>query len=225
MADSPDPIAPPCVSRPEKDAGSQMLAPVPPREPTLRELLMSAWGNENAREWNRQAVAREAARSPLSALHLSVSAAALNAIDPWDEVPAACVIRAFTNNEFGLDLTRESVLRVRGRVCELLDIDTTAADALPLSRVAEVLRNGTKPPGPVGDQLAELRWLKVTQVASLFAMNAGQVSRHADKGTFVTNGNTGSDRRIDVLSVIRWELDRLAKQDAVDDALADRHGG
>lgn len=148
---------------------------------------------------------------------------AQEAFDPWDQVPAACAIRAFTNNEFGLDLTREAVLRVRGKVCELLDIDTTAADALPLSRVAEVLRSATKPgAGPADDRLTDFRWLKVTQVASLFAMNPGQVSKLADKGTFVTNGHTGSDRRIDVLSVVRWVLDRLAKQDAVDDALADR---
>jgi hypothetical protein len=66
------------------------------------------------------------------------------------------------------------------------------------------------------DPLAEFRILKVTQVAKLFAINAGVVSKRCDDGTYVTNGLTGHDRRIDVLSVIRQQLEQLAKQASPD---------
>lgn len=216
----PEPTTPPPVSQAEKDATPPPAAPTR-REDTLRDLLMAAIGAERGREWNRQAVAREAARSPLSAIHFSVSVAALEAFDPWDEVPAACAIRAYTNNEFGLDLTQEAILRVRGWVCEYLDIDTVAADALPLSRVAEVLRDAATGRTPGEDPMAEFRWLKANQIAMLFGFNRGGVSKYADAGKFVTNGHKGHDRRIDVLSVVRSELARLETQAAVDAALED----
>lgn len=66
--------------------------------------------------------------------------------------------------------------------------------------------------------LDNYRWLKVTEIAKLLALNPGQVSKYGEAGTFVTNGKTGHDRRIDVLSAVRWELDRLARQDNAPDS-------
>jgi hypothetical protein len=107
-----------------------------------------------------------------------------------------------------------TILRaIRGRASEVLDIPISAVNDMPITAVMAALHDAEKAPVTApSDPLAELRWLKVTQVANLFALNRGQVSKLADDGTFVTNGNTGHDRRIDVLSVIKRELDRLAHQ-------------
>ncbi len=189
------------------------------QETTLGHLLMSALSGESAREANRQMVERVTARSPIVGAATRAHVAAYESCDPWGHVPAALAIRAYTNRLWGLDLTPEAVRRVRGHVCEMLDIDTGAADALPLSRVAELLRSGrdAEKTNATDDTMAAYRWLKVTQVAKLFALNPGQVSRNSDAGTFTTNGRTGSERRIDVLSVVKWVLERLDRQSAGDD--------
>jgi hypothetical protein len=41
---------------------------------------------------------------------------------------------------------------------------------------------------------------------------AARLTKLVDAGTFVTNGKVGHDRRIDVLSVIRQVLVRLARE-------------
>ena len=204
------------------DTSNDPPSPQPAPEPTLGYLLMAALSTENAREHNRRAIERAAARSSLHGYITGMHVAALSAGDQGGDVPAALAIRAYTNREFGQDLTPEAVRRVRGRVCEVLDVDTAAADALPLSRVAELLRqSGAADDGTAGgDPAAADRWLKVAQVAALFALNRGTVSKLADAGTFVTNGRTGHDRRIDVLSVVGWNLGRLARQAAGDDPAA-----
>ena len=56
--------------------------------------------------------------------------------------------------------------------------------------------------------------MTVTQIARLFGLEKPRVSRLATDGTFVSNGEARNARRIDVLSVVRWELDRLNRQDA-----------
>src|SRR5262249_42903370 len=86
---------------------------------------------------------------------------------------------------------------------------------LTLEQVADALESSNRDVDsePTADPLDEYRWLRVRQVAKVFALNPGQVSNSADDGTFVTNGKTGYDRRIDVVSVVRWVLERLNRQD------------
>lgn len=191
--------------------------PTAPREPTLGQLLMSALCAENAREHNRQVIERAAARSSLDALQVRSQVAGIIAYDPWANVPAALRLRAYANCEFGQDLTPEAVRRIRGRVCEILDIDTAAGDALPLSRVVEELSRADHVTDPaISDPISQFRWLRVRQVASLFDLNPGVVSKNADAGIFVTNGQTGFERRVDVLSVVRWQLERQSRPDDAD---------
>lgn len=193
-------------------------APPPsPPEPTLLDLLLTAQSAEMAREHNRRVLDQATARSSVSGYSLGVQIAALSAGDPWADVPAALAIRAFTNREYGQDFTPDSVRRVRGRVCDVLKIDTAAADALPLGRVAEVL-TGTA--ASTTDPAADPRWLRVTDVARLIRrVNVdgqsgrkgddelrGSVSRWCSYGTFVTNGKTGTERRVDAVSVVHWLL-------------------
>jgi hypothetical protein len=161
------------------------------------------------------ATGRMAARSSLDAFQSRMYGAALDAHDPWADVPEALRLRAYANREFGQDLPPEAVRCIRGRVCEVLDIDTATADALPLSRVVEALAradSGADTGPAVPDPMTQFRWLRVRQVASLFALNPGVVARSADAGTFATNGHSGYERRIDVLSVVRWVLERLDRQ-------------
>lgn len=180
-----------------------------PPDITLGTLLIHALSAEQARENNRRAVERAAARSSIEAAMLSAQIAALNAGDPYSNFPAALRLRAYANNEFGQDFTPEAVRKIRGRVCEVLDIDTAAADALPLARVVEALQ---APRAAEADDLSrEFRWLRVRQIARLFDFNAGTVAKMADAGTFVTNGQSGYDRRIDVLSVVRRQLAQLER--------------
>ena len=202
----------------------EMIAPGSPApaeqfDPTLGLLLISALAANRSREHNRRLLDRVAARSSLEAHWYGAQLAAVESVDQWAGVPSALRLRGYSNREFGQDLSTEAVLRIRGRVCEVLDIDTAAADALPLCRVVEVLSTTGEHGGHAGDDLAlRFRWLKVTEIARLFAMNAGQVSKLADAGRFVTNGKTGHDRRIDVLSEIPRELDRLNRDAAADES-------
>ncbi len=188
--------------------------PPTPREPTLGDLLVSALSAEMARENNRRTLERVAARSSVEAALLSVQIAAYNSGDRWGHIPAALAIRAYTNREFGMDFTPEAVRRVRGRVCEALDIDTAAADALPLKRVAEVLAEPRRSDDTsVADTVSDFRWLKVTQAARVFALTPSRVTKLADQGTFITNGKIGYERRVDALSLIKWVLDRVDRPD------------
>jgi hypothetical protein len=57
----------------------------------------------------------------------------------------------------------------------------------------------------------------VTDVARIFAISAGHVSRLADDSKFVTNGLSGQERRVDALSVIQWFLTRPERQDGTTD--------
>ncbi len=185
---------------------------VEPPDRTLGELLNHVVADERGREHNRAIVARAMARSSIEAFSVGAQVAALEACDPYTQFPAVARLRAFANNEFGLDLTPEAVRRIRGRVCEALDIDTTAADALPLARVVEVLR---RPQEDLADaSVDQFRWLRVRQIGRLFDLNPGVVTKLADDGIFVTNGQSGYDRCIDVLSVIRRELDRLDRPES-----------
>jgi len=187
-----------------------------PQEPTLGQLLCSAITDERSREHNRHVLDRVAARSSVEAHWFGAQIAALESFDPWAGVPAALWLRGYANREFGQDLTPHAVMRIRGRVCEVLDINTDVADALPLSRVVEVLREADKASDSPGtDSVSQYRWLRVRQVASLFNLNPGVVTKNADAGIFITNGKTGYERRIDILSVVQWELARLNQQDMV----------
>ena len=184
----------------------------------LRELLNCEISGEQSREHNRRVVEQAATRSSTEAFLLRTYSAVLDSGDPYGHIPAVPQLRAFANNEFGQDLTPEAVRRIRGRVCEALDIDTAAADALPLARVLEVFRD-LPADTPAGNDLAsQFRWLRVSQVARLFAQNAPQVSRLADAGAYVTNGKRGPERRIDVLSVIRREFERLDREEGASGA-------
>ena len=102
----------------------------------------------------------------------------------------------------------------------MLDIPIGAVNDLSILQVVEAFDDANRSPATAGAGdflLAEYRWLKVTQIAKLFALNAGQVSKLCEAGTFATNGKTGHDRRVDVLSVVRWVLDRLNRQEGADD--------
>jgi hypothetical protein len=108
------------------------------------------------------------------------------------------------------------ILRViRGQVSEARDVSPAAVNAMTIVRVMDALAErrveDVQAAEAPADPLAAFRWLKVTQIARLFALNAGQVSKLGDNGTFITNGKTSYERRIDVLSVVRRELARLER--------------
>jgi hypothetical protein len=135
-----------------------------------------------------------------------------------DRMPGITRIITFVEREYGCGMSLEVLRRVRGRVCEALDIEFTAVNELTLVQVADALDVASQEPAaqqPTTDHLhSEFRWLKVKQISQLFALSASQVTKLADAGTFVTNGKSGYDRRIDVLSVIKRELERLNAQNS-----------
>jgi hypothetical protein len=136
-----------------------------------------------------------------------------------ERMPGITRIITFVEREYGCGMSLEILRRVRGRVSEALDIDFTAVNELTLVQVADALDTASREPAtqtPASDYLlSEFRWLKVKQIAQVFALTPSQVTKPADAGTFVTNGKSGYDRRIDVLSVIRRELERLKEQASI----------
>ncbi|MBX9626955.1 MAG: hypothetical protein K2X82_24350 [Gemmataceae bacterium] len=150
-----------------------------------------------------------------SAYHVEPGAGAYMFQPDPDRIPGWDRLATRAEREFG-DALRLTVLRAyRGRASEALDVPLAEVDAMSIVAVADALDaadHDPTPAGPGADPLAEYRWLKVTQVARLFATSAGQVSKLCDAGGLVTNGKAGTDRRIDVLSVVKRELDRLARQ-------------
>jgi hypothetical protein len=135
-------------------------------------------------------------------------------IPGWDE------LATYTEREFHRPPSLEVLRVIRGRASEVLDSPIAAVNELTIAQVVEALDADRKRPEIGTDFLLDnYRWLKVTEVAKLLAMNAGQVSKNADAGTFATNGKSGHDRRIDVLSAVRWVLDRLARQNSTGDTV------
>jgi hypothetical protein len=136
-----------------------------------------------------------------------------------DRIPGLERIRTYAEREFGVELSTGVLRQIRGRASEALDITSAEVDQLTLEQVADALALAEKElaGGAAADPFAEFRWLKVTQVARVFALNPGQVSKLADTGTFATNGKTGHDRRVDALSVVRRELARLDRQGGADE--------
>ncbi len=112
----------------------------------------------------------------------------------------------------------QTLRAIRGRASEILDVSISAVNGMTIVAVLEALVAADRAPVPSDDPLNEFLWLKVTQVEALFGISRGQVSKLADAVTFVTNGKTGNDRRINVLSVVRWSLNRLATSADTSDA-------
>lgn len=133
----------------------------------------------------------------------------------WDR------IATFAERNHLPELSYELLRLIRGRVSEVLDLPSTDVNQLTLEQVADALEASDRDPDsePAADTTDEYRWLRVRQVARVFALNPGQVSNLADDGTFVTNGMTGYDRRIDVVSVVQWVLERLNRQEAAGPAV------
>lgn len=131
-------------------------------------------------------------------------------IPGWEQLATAA------EREFHRPLSAELMRSIRAFVSEVRDISLTAVNELSVVEVAEIFDAARREPAPQAgtpDQLlAEFRWLKVTEIAGLFALTRSNVSKLATDGTFVTNGKVGNDRRIDVLSVVRWTLDRLKRE-------------
>jgi hypothetical protein len=105
-------------------------------------------------------------------------------------------------------------------VLERAGYDATEASTLTVEEFAEAFESANEPPAtpPGEDELATLRWLKVRQVAALFDIRPGTISKAASSGKYLTNGKTGNDRRIDVLSVIREQLAQIEAQRGPNDS-------
>ena len=134
-------------------------------------------------------------------------------IPGWEQL-ATAVEREY-HRELSLDVLRG----VRGFISEVKDVPLAAVNEMTIAEVAEIFDAARPQPpsssvSPADPLLNEYRWLKVTQVAKLFALAPGQVSKAADAGTFVSNLKNGHDRRIDVLSVVKRELERLNRGDS-----------
>ena len=130
-----------------------------------------------------------------------------------DRIPGWDQLATLTEREYGSEPTVYTLRAIRGLASEVLDTPISAVNEHSILQVVEAIDDALRPPAAAdapGDfLLAEYRWLKVTQIAKLFALHAGQVSKLCDAGTIATNGKTGYDRRVDVLSVVRRELDRI----------------
>jgi hypothetical protein len=133
-----------------------------------------------------------------------------------DRIPGWEQLATYIERQGWSELSLTTLRAIRGLVSEARDVHISAVNEMTIVEVAEVLDEARRQPATRGSGadplLDEYRWLKVKQVARLFALNASQVSKLADAGTFVTNGKTGFDRRIDVLSVTKWVLDRLNRE-------------
>lgn len=136
-----------------------------------------------------------------------------------DRIPGWDQLATLVEREFGSEPSSHHLRALRGRVSEVLDIPRNAVNDLTILQVVEALDEADRAPldtGLTNDILLdEYRWLKVTQIAKLFALSAGRVSKLAGNETFVSNGKTGNDRRIDVLSVIKEVLARLDRGEKV----------
>ena len=61
-----------------------------------------------------------------------------------------------------------------------------------------------------GDQTSS-NWMTISEAESISGINRGVISRAANAEDFMTNGETGRDRRIDRADFTRWQQKRAAK--------------
>ena len=122
-----------------------------------------------------------------------------------DRIPGWDELATFTERHLSHPPSVACLRQVRSMALEALDAPIATVNEMSIAAVVKTLDEASRRPAEEdGDfLLKEYRWLKVGQVAKLLNMNPGQVSKHADADTFVNNGKTGHDRRIDVLSVVR----------------------
>ncbi len=137
-------------------------------------------------------------------------------IPGWDE------LATYTERHLSFQPSLPVLRQVRSMALEALDVPIATVNEMTILAVVQALTEANRRPANADagtdHLLADFRWLKVTQIARLFDLNPGQVTKLANAGTFATNGKTDHERRIDVLSVAKWELDRLARQDNVPDS-------
>ena len=133
-------------------------------------------------------------------------------IPGWDE------LATFTERHLSHPPSLACLRQVRSMALEALDVPIATVNGMTIEAVVKALTEVSQRPAPEEASsdflLAEYRWLKVKQIAALFALAPSQVTKLANAGTFVTNGKTEHDRRIDVLSVVRYTLDRLNQASA-----------
>jgi hypothetical protein len=171
------------------------------------------WSGSGRRPCPRRRAGRsgDGVASGVGASPGDAGSSATRSIPGWDHLVT------IVEREFGSEPSLFILRTLRGRASEVLDIPIGAVNDLTILQVVEALDEANRAPTAItattDSLLDEYRWLKVTQIARLFALNAGQVSKLADSGTIASNGKSGNERRIDVLSVIKRELGRLDRDD------------
>jgi len=142
-----------------------------------------------------------------------------------DRIPGWEQLATYIERETGAEVSLVCLRTIRGFLSEIGDMPLAAVNEMTVVEVGQVLDEVRRQPavreGAADPLLDEYRFLKVKQIAKLFAFSSSEVSKLANAGAFVTNGRTGHDRRIDVLSVVKRELHRLNRED---DAGADTPG-
>lgn len=129
-----------------------------------------------------------------------------------DRIPGWDELATFTERHYGYPPSLATLRQVRSQALGILEVTIAAVNEMSILAVVEASRQPSSAEGGADYLLDNYRWLKGKQVAALFALSQSQVSKLANSSAFGTNGKTDHDRRIDILSVVKWNLDRLAQQ-------------
>ena len=94
-------------------------------------------------------------------------------------IPGWHQLATLVEREFGSESSVHHLRALRGRASEVLDVPIGAVNYLTILQVVAALDEANRGPTTTAEAsdflLAEYRWLKVTQIARVFAMNAGRV--------------------------------------------------
>jgi hypothetical protein len=110
------------------------------------KLLENLESSERAFQANtRSAERQEATHGPLLGMHARIQAAALLFHPDPAKMPGIDRIEALVNADFGTKLTSESVRKLRGSLCGILNCGTEHANALSMLEAADIIEQARRP--------------------------------------------------------------------------------
>lgn len=138
------------VSRPPADAQREDTSPKAEESfcefTSFGKLLDNLESSERAYQANiRSAERQEATHGPLVGMHARIQAAALLFHPDPAKMPGIDRIEALVNAEFGTKLMSDSVRKLRGSLCGILNCGTERVNALSMTEAADILEQARRP--------------------------------------------------------------------------------
>lgn len=134
-----------------------------------------------------------------------------------DRIPGWEELTTYAERRYAAPLSLYLLRLIRGTVSETLNISLNEVNEMTIRDVVNVLTKPAPEPEPpplVGDGSLEAEFLMLSgaQVSRAFNIDEGSITRAVKQGKLVTNGKDGHDRRINALSVVRWQLSKSSRK-------------